>query len=84
MSREITKEDLKNFEEFEKRILDLKDSNVKYRRDNETETQIKKEVLFSHFGEENVKMAMEKLNVNFRDLDDHKIYIEIYKFLDFK
>jgi len=82
MSREITKEDLKNFEEFEKKILDLKDSNVKYIKDDEIETEIKKEVLFSHFGEEHVKDVMEKLNVDFRDLVDQKIYIEIYKFLD--
>ena len=82
MSRELTKEDLKKFGEFEKTILDLKDSNVKYRRDDEMEAEIKKEVLFSHFGEEKVKIVMEKLNMNFRDLVDQKIYIEIYKFLD--
>lgn len=82
MSRELTKEDLKKFGEFEKTILDLKDSNVKYRRDDEMEAEIKKEVLFSHFGEEKVKIVMEKLNIDFLDLTDQKIYVEIYRFLD--
>ena len=82
MSRELTKEDLKKFGEFEKTILDLKDSNVKYRRDDEMEAEIKKEVLFSHFGEEKVKMVMGKLNIDFLDLTDQKIYVEIYRFLD--
>jgi|SaaInl3SG_22_DNA_1037383.scaffolds.fasta_scaffold01010_12 hypothetical protein len=82
MSRELTKDDLKQFAEFEKTILDLKDSNVKYRRDDEMEAEIKKEVLFSHFGEEKVKIVMEKLNIDFLDLTDQKIYVEIYRFLD--
>lgn len=82
MSRELTKEDLKKFGEFEKTILDLKDSNVKYRRDDEMEAEIKKEVLFSHFGEEKVKIVMGKLNIDFLDLTDQKIYVEIYRFLD--
>lgn len=82
MSRELTKEDLKKFFEFEKTILDLKDSDVKYRRDDEIESGIKKDVLFSHFGEDKVKEVMKKLNVDFRDLVDQKIYIEIYKLLD--
>lgn len=82
MSRELTKDDLKQFAEFEKTILDLKDSNVKYRRDDEMEAEIKKEVLFSHFGEEKVKIVMGKLNIDFLDLTDQKIYVEIYRFLD--
>lgn len=82
MSRELTKDDLEQFAEFEKTILDLKDSNVKYRRDDEMEAGIKKEVLFSHFGEEKVKIVMEKLNIDFLDLTDQKIYVEIYRFLD--
>jgi len=82
MSRELTKDDLEQFAEFEKTILDLKDSNVKYRRDDEMEAEIKKEVLFSHFGEEKVKIVMEKLNIDFLDLTDQKIYVEIYRFLD--
>lgn len=82
MSRELTKDDLKQLAEFEKTILDLKDSNVKYRRDDEMEAEIKKEVLFSHFGEEKVKIVMEKLNIDFLDLTDQKIYVEIYRFLD--
>lgn len=82
MSKELTEDDLKQFDEFEKTILDLKDSNVKYRRDNEMEAEIKKEVLFSHFGQEKVNIVMEKLNIDFLDLTDQKIYVEIYRFLD--
>jgi len=82
MSQELTKEDLKKFEEFEKTILNLKDSSVRYKRDDEMEVQIKKEVLYSNFGRDKVDQILEKLKVNFTDLIDHKVYIEIYKFLD--
>jgi|OM-RGC.v1.033097037 hypothetical protein len=82
MSQELTKEDLKKFEEFEKTILNLKDSSVRYKRDDEMEVQIKKEVLYSNFGKDKVDQILEKLKVNFTDLIDHKVYIEIYKFLD--
>jgi len=82
MSQDLTKEDLKKFEEFEKTILNLKDSSVRYKRDDEMEVQIKKEVLYSNFGKDKVDQILEKLKVNFTDLIDHKVYIEIYKFLD--
>lgn len=82
MSQELTKEDLKKFEEFEKTILNLKDSSVRYKRDDEMEVQIKKEVLYSNFGKDKVDQILEKLKVNFTDLIDQKVYIEIYKFLD--
>ena len=82
MSQDLTKEDLKKFEEFEKTILNLKDSSVRYKRDDEMEVQIKKEVLYSNFGKDRVDQILEKLKVNFTDLIDHKVYIEIYKFLD--
>jgi len=82
MSQELTKEDLKKFEEFEKTILNLKDSSVRYKRDDEMEVQIKKEVLYSNFGRDKVDQILEKIKVNFTDLIDHKVYIEIYKFLD--
>lgn len=82
MSKELSKEDLKRFEEFEKTILDIKESGVKYTRDDEMETEIKKQVLFSHFGETNVNLVMEKTRTGFRDLVDQKVYIEIYKLLE--
>lgn len=82
MSKELTKEDLKKFEDFEKTILNLKDSSVKYKRDDEMEMQIKKDVLYSNFGKERVDLVLEKLKVDFRDLIEQKVYIEIYKFLD--
>ncbi len=82
MSKELTKEDLKRFEEFEKTILNLKDSSVKYKKDVEMEMQIKRDVLYSNFGKERVDLVLEKLKVDFRDLIEQKVYIEIYKFLD--
>lgn len=82
MPEQLSKEDLKRFEEFEKTILNLKDESVKYRKDDEMEAEIKKQVLFAHFGEDKVNKILEKLNTDFRDLVDQKIYIEIYKLLD--
>jgi len=82
MSKELTKEDLKRFEEFEKTILNLKDSSVKYKKDVEMEIEIKRDVLYSNFGKERVDLVLEKLKVDFRDLIEQKVYIEIYKFLD--
>ncbi len=82
MSKELTKKDLKRFEEFEKTILSLKDSSVKYKRDDQMEMKIKRDVLYSNFGKERVDLVLEKLKVDFRDLIEQKVYIEIYKFLD--
>jgi len=82
MSEKLSKEDLIRFEEFEKTILNLKETPVKYKKDDEMESEIKKQVLFAHFGEEKVNRILKKLNIDFRDLVDQKIYIEIYKLLD--
>jgi len=82
MPEELTKEDLKKFEEFEKTILNLKDSPVRYKRDDEMEMQIKRDVLYSNFGKDKVDLVLDKLKVNFSDLVNQKVYIEIYKFLD--
>jgi hypothetical protein len=82
MPEELTKEDLKKFEEFEKTILNLKDSPVRYKRDDEMEMQIKRDVLYSNFGKDKVDLVLDKLKVNFSDLVDQKVYIEIYRFLD--
>jgi hypothetical protein len=82
MSKNLTKEDLEKFEEFEKTILNLKDSSVKYKRDDEIEIQIKRDILYSNFGKSNVDKILEKLEFNFSDLIDQKAYIKIYKILD--
>ncbi len=82
MSKNLTKEDLEKFEEFEKTILNLKDSSVKYKRDDEIEIQIKRDILYSNFGKSNVDEILEKLEFNFSDLIDQKAYIKIYKILD--
>lgn len=82
MSRELDQSDYENFKNFEDRIVNLKDSAVTYKQDLEMESQIKKEVLFEKFGSKTTEDVMEKLNLNYIDLADHKIYIEIYKFLD--
>lgn len=84
MGREISLDDYERFQEFEKKLLGLKDSGVVYKKDDDLEIEIKKEALFSHFGKEVTTQTMEKLKLNFEDLVNHEIYIEIYKFLDSK
>jgi hypothetical protein len=82
MSKELDQSDYENFRNFEETITNLKDSAVIYKQDFEMESQIKKDVLFEKFGAKPTQEVMEKLNLNYVDLADHKIYIEIYKFLD--
>ena len=79
--KEIGKKELKAFEEFENKILSLKDERVKYQRDSEIEVRIKKEVLFENFGEEQTNDLLNKLSLTFLDLADQSTYIEIYNFL---
>jgi hypothetical protein len=79
---ELKKEDYERLREFEERILSLKESGVTYHRDSKMEAQIKKEVLFERFGSKKTDWALEKLNINYLDLSEQEIYIEIYTFLD--
>ena len=79
--REIGKKELEAFKEFENKILSLKDERVKYQRDSEIESRIKKEVLFENFGEEQTNDLLNKLSLTFLDLADQSTYIEIYNFL---
>ena len=81
MGREISLDDYKRFEEFEEKLLSLKDSGIVYKKEDALEIEIKKEALFSHFGKEPTTQMMKKLNLNFEDLINQGIYIEIYKFL---
>ncbi len=81
MDREISLDDYKRFEEFEQKLLSLKDSGIVYKKEDALEIEIKKEALFSHFGKEPTIQMMKKLNLNFEDLINQGIYIEIYKFL---
>ncbi len=84
MERELSFDDLKRFSEFEEKLLNLKDSGVVYKKDDSLEIEIKKEALFSHFGQEKTEQLMEKLGIKFEDLVNQSVYIEIYKFLDNK
>ena len=79
---ELKKEDYERLREFEEKIISLKDSGVSYSRDTEMEAQIKREVLFEKFGSKKTDVALKKLNLNYLDLSEHEIYVEIYKFLD--
>tara|TARA_R110000868_G_scaffold169343_1_gene404343 strand:- start:184 stop:447 length:264 start_codon:yes stop_codon:yes gene_type:complete len=79
--KEIGKKELKAFEEFENKILSLKDERVKYQRDSEIEVRIKKEVLFENFGEEQTSDLLNKLSLTFLDLANQSTYLEIYNFL---
>ena len=84
MERELSFDDLKRFSEFEEKLLSLKDSGVVYKKDDSLEIDIKKEALFSQFGQEKTEQLMEKLGIKFEDLVNQSVYIEIYKFLDNK
>ncbi len=84
MDGELSIEDYKRFAQFEEKLLGLKDAGVVYKKDDELEIEIKKEALFSHFGQEKTEQLMEKLGIKFEDLVNQSVYIEIYKFLDNK
>jgi hypothetical protein len=79
--KNIGKKELEAFEEFENKILSLKDERIKYERDSEMESTIKKEVLFENFGEKNTTELLNKLSLTFLDLANQSTYIEIYNFL---
>jgi hypothetical protein len=79
--KNIGKKELEAFEEFENKILSLNDKSIKYERDDEMESTIKKEVLFENFGEEKTTELLSKLSLTFLDLANQSTYIEIYNFL---
>lgn len=79
--KNIGKKELEAFEEFENKILSLKDERIKYERDSEMESMIKKEVLFENFGEEKTTELLNRLSLSFLDLVNQSTYIEIYNFL---
>jgi hypothetical protein len=66
--KNIGKKELEAFEEFENKILSLKDERIKYERDSEMESMIKKEVLFENFGEEKTTELLNRLSLSFLDL----------------
>ncbi len=79
--KNIGKKELEAFEEFENKILSLKDERIKYQRDSEMESMIKKDVLFENFGEEKTTELLNRLSLSFLDLVNQSTYTEIYKFL---
>jgi hypothetical protein len=82
MARDLNEKDYKAFRDFEEKLLNLKDSGIVYKKEDELEIEIKKEALFSHFSKEKTEATMEKLGLKFEDLVNHQVYIEIYKFLE--
>ena len=82
MEGKLSLDDLKRFAEFEEKLLSLKDVGIVYKKDDALEIEIKKEALFSHFGQQRTEELMEKLQLKFEDLVNQGVYIEIYKFLD--
>ncbi len=79
--KNIGKKELEAFEEFENKILSLKNERIKYERDSEMESMIKKDVLFENFGEEKTTELLNRLSLSFLDLVNQSTYIEIYNFL---
>lgn len=82
MARELNEEDYKAFKEFEEKIMSIKSPGIRYQKDFEMDAQIKKEILFEKFGSKKTDEALEKLKLNYLDLSDQEIYVEIYRFLD--
>lgn len=81
MELEIKQEDLDRFAEFEKAILNLKESGIKYTSDVEIETDVKLASLFDTFGREKTENFLNKIKVEKKDLADQETYVQIYKFL---
>jgi hypothetical protein len=78
----VNKKDIERFQEFEKKILSLKEDRVKYTPDLEMESKIKMEVLVDHFGEEKTNQLIEKLGLSRIELSNQETFVEIYKFLE--
>jgi hypothetical protein len=81
MGLEIKQEDLDRFAEFEKSILNLKESGIKYSHDFEIETDVKLASLYDTFGKEKTKDFLKKIKLTKVDLADQDTYIKIYNFL---
>lgn len=81
MGLEIKQEDLDRFLEFEKSILNLKESGIRYNQDVDIETDVKLASLFDTFGREKTENFLNKIKVEKMDLADQKTYVQIYKFL---
>jgi len=78
----LGKKDLDDFQEFENKILSLKGERVKYKKDEEIEGQIKRDVLYENFGENVTDDLLKKLGLSFSDLSNQETYVEIYNFLE--
>lgn len=81
MGLEIKQEDLDRFAEFEKSILNLKESGIRYNQDVEIETDVKLASLFDTFGKEKTEGFLKKIKLTKVDLADQDTYIKIYNFL---
>ena len=80
-TKKITTEDLASFRDFENQILSLNSTRVKYKSDEEIESQIKLSVLFENFGTEKTQILMEKMGIKPEDLFDQETFISIYNSL---
>lgn len=80
-TKKITTEDLASFRDFENQILSLNSKRVKYKSDEEIESQIKLSVLFENFGTEKTQILMEKMGIKPEDLFNQETFISIYNSL---
>ena len=80
-TKKITTEDLASFRDFENQILSLNSTRVKYKSDEEIESQIKLSVLFENFGTEKTQILMEKMGIKPEDLFNQETFISIYNSL---
>lgn len=78
MERKLDKEDYKNFNEMEDKLLSL-NSNIKYTRDFEMESKIKYDLLCDNFTKSVVDKFISENDIDLKDLIKSENYNNIYK-----
>ena len=80
-SPKITQEDLNSFRNFENQILSLDSKKIKYKTDQEIESQIKLSVLIENFGKNQTYDLLSQMGINSSALYNQNIFIQIYNSL---
>jgi len=80
-SPKITQEDLNSFRNFENQILSLDSKKIKYKTDQEIESQIKLSVLIENFGKDRTYDLLSQMGINSSALCNQNIFIQIYNSL---
>jgi len=80
-SPKITQEDLNSFRNFENQILSLDSKKIKYKTDQEIESQIKLSVLIENFGKDRTYDLLSQMGINSSALYNQNIFIQIYNSL---